>query len=175
MQLKREFALWATGSARWRRGNFYGALKCFERMSKENGSRIAFNLGVLYMVVGQVEKGIEGFLEAVSQDGYFALGHLALAKVYSSLGLMDEAKRAAINCIDSFRMVNEIDYGQLGMHKRIIKSDVLFGLQLLAKGKRAFEEFDLDELFELPSWKTEGLEKRSWLGESVEIVAAGVE
>jgi tetratricopeptide (TPR) repeat protein len=174
MRLKREFALWATGCERWHKGNYHGAIECFKKMSAENGSRIAFNLGVLYLAVGQVNKGIEWFLEAVSRDEYFALGHLALAKVYSSLGLINEAKRAAINCIDSFRMVNEIDYSQLGMNKRIIKSDVLFGLQLLAKEKIAFKEVFLNELFELPAWKSEGLEKKNWLGESVEIVAVGV-
>lgn len=175
MQLKREFALWKAGNEHWQRGNVPFAIECFEGMDVGFGSRIAFNLGVLYFHAGRVEKAIENFCLAVSKDSYFALGHLALAKAYCSIGCFCEAKKATINCIDCFRLANEIDYTQLGMGICISKSDLLLGLQLLVGGKEAFVEFALDRLFELAAWKVQGLERKIWLGESVEIIASSLQ
>lgn len=154
------------------RGNAVSAIECFEQMDAVFGSRIKFNLGVLYFHAEMIGKAIENFYLAVSKDTYFALGHLAMAKVYCSIGCLDKAKQATINCIDCFRLANEIDYTQLGMAICISKSDLLLGLQLLVGGKEAFVGFALDRLFELAAWKVQGLENKIWLGESVEIVAS---
>lgn len=132
MTLKHDIMRWQTALDAYRANNYAVAVQTFQ--SLQCGSKIHFNLGQIYMVLGRHEDSIICFKNATIQDQFLSIAHFQHGIALWILGRFSEAVRKFTDCLNSMRGCSSVDYHQLGLKYKLFAFEVTFNriLALLA-------------------------------------------
>lgn len=107
------------------RGDLNATVDGFNTIT-ECGSRISFNLGVIYASIDRHEDAIVSFTNATIQDPYLAVAFVQLATSQWMMGDYDSAIEALSNAYLCMRGNLSIAYAQLGLDYTLFSFEILF-------------------------------------------------
>ncbi|KAF1983651.1 hypothetical protein K402DRAFT_423521 [Aulographum hederae CBS 113979] len=124
MSLKQEIETWVTALARYDNNEFDQALKSFESIA--DTSKILFNCGVIHATLGEHEKAVQFYLQAIKLDQYLAVAYFQQGVSNFLMGDFEEALANFNDTLLYLRGNNNIDYEQLGLKFKLYSCEVLF-------------------------------------------------
>ncbi|GAA5842324.1 hypothetical protein JCM5353_000760 [Sporobolomyces roseus] len=135
MSLKQELQTWSDALVAFDQNNYPKALSLFQ--SLEPGSKIYFNIGLIYATRGEHQRAIDSFEKAIELDPYLAVAYFQAGVSQFLLGRHEIARRDFDDAWLYLRSNEIIDYEQIGLKFQLYSCEVLFnrGLCLVYMGR----------------------------------------
>ena len=119
-----EIETWVTALGAYDNNEFDEALKSFEKIA--DTSKILFNCGVIHATLGEHEKAVERYQQAVKLDQYMAVSYFQQGVSNFLMGDFEEALANFNDTLLYLRGNRNIDYEQLGLKFKLFSCEVLF-------------------------------------------------
>ncbi|BGO92794.1 hypothetical protein NBRC10512_007914 [Rhodotorula toruloides] len=135
MSLKQELQIWDSALKAFDKQDYAGALQQFEAIA--DTSKILFNMGVIHATLGEHDRALARFDQALSLDPFFAVTLFQAGVSSFLLGRFDVARRDFDEALALFHDNHTIDYTQLGLDFKLYSCEVRFnrGLTLIRMGQ----------------------------------------
>ncbi|BGO96570.1 hypothetical protein NBRC10513v2_000508 [Rhodotorula toruloides] len=135
MSLKQELQIWDNALKAFDKQDYPGALQQFETIA--DTSKILFNMGVIHATLGEHDRALARFDQALSLDPFFAVALFQSGVSSFLLGRFDVARRDFDEALALFHDNHTIDYTQLGLDFKLYSCEVRFnrGLTLIRMGQ----------------------------------------
>ncbi|KAF2672592.1 NADPH oxidase regulator NoxR [Microthyrium microscopicum] len=124
MSLKQEIETWVKAVASYDNNDFDEALNCFAEIA--DTSKILFNCGVIHATLGEHEKAVKCYTDAIKADNYLAVAYFQQGVSNFLVGDFEEALANFNDTLLYLRGNKYIDYEQLGLKFKLYSCEVLF-------------------------------------------------
>lgn len=119
-----EIETWVQALAHYDTNEFDESLNSFSEIA--DTSKIHFNCGVIYATLGEHEKAVRSYVEAIKLDKYLAVAYFQQGVSNFLMGDFEEALANFNDTLLYLRGNKYIDYEQLGLKFKLYSCEVLF-------------------------------------------------
>ncbi|KAL8751724.1 MAG: hypothetical protein Q9199_006224 [Rusavskia elegans] len=123
-RLLQEIETWVSALGHYDNNEFEEALKTFDGIS--DTSKILFNCGVIHATLGEHDKAVECYQQAIKLDSYLAVAYFQQGVSNFLVGDFEEALVNFNDTLLYLRGNTYINYEQLGLKFKLYSCEVLF-------------------------------------------------